>query len=178
MKILGICGSPRKGNSERMLCEVLKACNDSGSETKSVLLRNIKFSDCCGKNECFHEGNCDVLDEMTQVLLDLDKADALILAAPSYFNNVPALMKRFMDRSNPYCKAQKFAGKRVVLLSTGGATLRSVKKCEAAMRDFCELHGMKVVDSVCTVVEKEDEVQKDKQKLEECYKVGKKLVEN
>jgi multimeric flavodoxin WrbA len=167
MDILAICGSPRKGNCERMVEELLRGGEEGGARAELVLLRNLEFSDCCGKDSCFHQGQCHLKDGLTPVLEKLDRARIVVFAAPSYFNNVPGLMKRFMDRTNPYCKSKMFNGKKAVLLSVGGAKISSARRCEAVMKDFCGIHGIDVISSISAVAEQPNDIGKDK--LEECH---------
>jgi multimeric flavodoxin WrbA len=45
MKVIGICGSPRRGNTEWMLNKLLERMAMNGAETELILLRkkNINF---------------------------------------------------------------------------------------------------------------------------------------
>lgn len=178
MLVLGVGGSPRKGNTERMLVETLKGCKEAGAQIELVLLRQNPLPGCCGKHSCFHTGKCDVKDNATQLMLKVYKSDALVLASPSYFDNVSGLMKDFIDRTNTYCKLKKFAGKRVALLSAGGSSMRSVRKCESILRSFCRMHKMEVIGSVCVVAEAKTDVAHDKKTLKKCRELGKKLAKN
>lgn len=176
MKVLGICGSPREGSSERMLLEALKGCSKAGAQIELVLLRKNPLPGCCGKDSCFHSGYCDVLDGAEKLMEKVLRADALILASPSYFDNVSGLMKDFIDRTNPHCKPKRFAGKKVALLSVGGSGMRSVRKCEAILRAFCRMHGMNVTGSVCAQAEEAQDAAKDRKMLKECFGLGEKLA--
>ena len=178
MKVIGICSSPRNGNSERMLAAAIKGCKESGAETELILLRTLKFSGCCGMDSCFHDAKCYMHDRLTAVLAAIEKADALILASPSYFNNVTGLMKNFMDRSNPYCKNKKWKRKKAIVMAVGGANMRSVKRCEAVMKDFCKIHVIMVFGSVCTVAEKIGKAEGKGSLLRKCHNLGAKFVKN
>ena len=41
MRVMGVCGSPRKGNTEWMLHKVLESARAEGAETELVLLRDM-----------------------------------------------------------------------------------------------------------------------------------------
>jgi multimeric flavodoxin WrbA len=174
MKVVGISGSPRIGNSDRMLDEAIRGCEEAGAETKAVRLRKLRWRGCCGRDECFHDRNCIIKDGIAPLMEEIDSADAIILASPSYFNNVSGLMKDFMDRTNPYCKGKAWKAKRAVILAVGGANMRSVGRCAEAMEEFFRIHGIAIVVSVCAVAEKPGEV--DAAKLKECFEAGRKLV--
>jgi len=49
MKVLGICGSPRKGNTEWMLDTILKSFAVKGAETEIILLRKKNVKTCKGR---------------------------------------------------------------------------------------------------------------------------------
>jgi multimeric flavodoxin WrbA len=174
MRVIGICGSPRDGNSRLMAEEALRGCREGGCETELVLLGGIRYGGCCGRDACFYEGKCHVRDGLTPILADIESADALILASPSYFSNVTGLMKDFIDRTNPYCRGKRLGGKSAVVLAVGGAGTRSVERCADALGEFCRIHGITVAGSVCAIADKAGEVGHGK--LAECYESGRTLV--
>lgn len=141
-----------------------------------MLLDNLEYSGCCGREACFYEGKCHVRDGLTPILKDIKNADALIFSSPSYFSNVTGLMKDFMDRTTPYCKEKLLGGKSAVLFAVGGAGTKSVKQCVGTMKEFCRIHGITVADSVCALADKAGEI--GSEKLSECYEAGRNLVAN
>jgi multimeric flavodoxin WrbA len=54
-----------------------------------------------------HPGRCWQEDDMTMAIDKMFEAKALIMAAPTYFGNVPGPLKNFMDRSIPTCHTGK-----------------------------------------------------------------------
>jgi len=54
----------------------------------------------------------------------------IVLGCPTYFANVPALMKTFMDRCLPLYLAEKLKGKKAALIAVG-----NFKKGEARFLD-------------------------------------------
>jgi multimeric flavodoxin WrbA len=52
MKVLGICGSPRRGNTEWMLRKVLEAASLEGAEVELLLLRKTDVHMCLGCLSC------------------------------------------------------------------------------------------------------------------------------
>lgn len=57
---------------------------------------------CTGCNQCASTGSCVLFDSMTPVYARIDAADAIVIAAPVYFATVPAPLKAFIDRCQPY----------------------------------------------------------------------------
>ncbi|KMY66454.1 NADPH-dependent FMN reductase [Desulfocarbo indianensis] len=101
MKVLGIYGSPRKGgNSDLLLDEVLAAAGQAGAETERIYCRKLKkLSGCLECGGCDETGECVVKDDMQEVYPLLDAADAIVLAAPIFFYNMPAQAKALVDRA-------------------------------------------------------------------------------
>ncbi|RTZ93656.1 MAG: flavodoxin family protein [Deltaproteobacteria bacterium] len=100
MKILGIYGSPRKkGNSEVILDEALKAAAEAGAEVKRVYVKDLKMSGCLECGGCDKTGRCVVKDDMQDVYPLMEEADAIVLAAPIFFYGMPAQAKAIVDRS-------------------------------------------------------------------------------
>src|SRR3989338_80418 len=120
-KIIAISGAHRDSNTDAVLKQAISGCESEGAQVKLVLLREVKFSQCCGWSDCYYENYCIVKDEITPLFDEMDKADGYILATPVYFDNVSGFMKNFMDRTNPYCKPPRYKGKKVALISVGGA---------------------------------------------------------
>lgn len=104
MKIIGICGSPRKnGNSAAMLDAALKGATENGAEVERVDLFDLQYSGC---RSCFackrlggeSFGRCALRDDLTTVLDRILTADAVILATPLYFGEVPGAVRNLFER--------------------------------------------------------------------------------
>jgi len=116
MKVLGISGSPRAGgNSEILLNAALQPFIEIGWDVKKVLLSTSKIEMCIGCEICVEEKSCVINDDMCEVYEAFENCDAIIIAAPSYWRNVPAQLKALFDRT--------FAtqGKKPLLGKLGGA---------------------------------------------------------
>ncbi|MBI2079901.1 flavodoxin family protein [Candidatus Micrarchaeota archaeon] len=176
MKILAISGSHRNSNTDAMLNEFVKGCRKNRANVKLVLLRKLNPKVCCGWSDCYYENYCIVKDEMQKLYVELEKADAWVLASPTYFDAVSTYMKIFIDRLNPYCKPPRYRGKKIFLICVGGAGLRSTKRCERALKRFCYHLKVKVIGSVLGVADHEREILKNKVKLKECFNAGARFV--
>lgn len=174
IKIIGVCGSPREGNTKFMLETVLGASN---ADCELVMLKDKKIDPCRACGGCFHSHECAVNDDMRELYEKLAAADAIVMGSPAYFGNVSGLMKNFIDRCLPLYLAEKLKGKKAALLSVGNfrkgevrfldgfdienamkhreqrkELAKPVRKCLAAMKSFCEDHMMmKVVGTVAAV---------------------------
>jgi len=106
MRLLGICGSPRKGNTEWMLTKLLESAHEAGAETELILLRQKDIKLCRGCLTCEvgrdrKPGVCVIKDDMAPLLPKMLEADGIVLGTPVYFYLLSALLKNFLDRTVP-----------------------------------------------------------------------------
>jgi len=100
MKVLGIYGSPRKGgNCDLLLDECLDAAREAGAVVERVYCRRLKMQGCLECGGCDETGQCVLKDDMIQVYPLLYEAEAIVLAAPMFFYNIPAQAKALVDRA-------------------------------------------------------------------------------
>lgn len=130
MKVLGICGSPRKGgNTEMMLEESLKAASKAGAQTELYVVHDKNIAGCDGCHSCSKTGKCKINDDMQPLYAKMLAADALLLGSPVYFNSVTAQAKAVMDRA--FCflfhhdLKGKAAGSVLALRRVGASQTRS-----------------------------------------------------
>ena len=102
-RILGIVGSSRRlGNCEIMVKAVFRNI-DQPCELRLLRLTDFQIDPCRGCYHClFKNGQCVIHDDHSVALDALAAADAVILAAPTYFLGVHSCLKRFLDRGSPF----------------------------------------------------------------------------
>jgi len=176
MKILGICGSPRKGNTEWMLTRVLESAGMEGAETELLLLRDKDIGLCRGCVTCEvgddrQPGVCIIKDDMEGLLPKMLAADAIVFGTPVYFYMLSGLLKNFMDRTIPIwplLKGKRAAGVAVANDTIGGA-LENLK----TYTDLCE---MQCVGDVSALAEEPGEVAENEAVAELLSGLGRKLA--
>lgn len=131
MKVIAINGSPRKDGNTRLLLEAaLEPLAQAGWETELVQLggRNIHGCRACFKCWETQDNRCvfgkDVFNEVYEKMLG---ADAILLGSPTYFTDVTAEMKAFIDRAGFVAMANGCAlagkvGAAIVAVRRGGGT--------------------------------------------------------
>ncbi|MCK5412982.1 MAG: flavodoxin family protein [Candidatus Pacebacteria bacterium] len=119
MKIVAVCGSPRKGNTEFILKRVLTQAEKSEINTDLILLRNQRIEFCDGCLSCDSSFVCNKRDDMQMVCSKLEDADLIIFGSPTYFDNVTGMMKNFIDRLNIYVENKKLRDKKVAIINVG-----------------------------------------------------------
>ncbi|MEM5879463.1 MAG: NAD(P)H-dependent oxidoreductase [Candidatus Aenigmatarchaeota archaeon] len=176
MKVIGICGSPRKGNTEFLLREALKAAEEKGAETELILLREKRIEFCDGCSKCEKTGICHIIDDMQEVYEKLEEADAIILGSPNYYDNVSGLMKNFIDRTLVYysLRENKIKGKKGGIIAVGGG---SADEAFEKMEVFFSAYGIKLIGGVKAIAGSASEIPKNKKAVKEVRKLGMKLVE-
>ncbi len=101
MKILGICGSPRKnGNTETLLDKALEGAAASGAETEKVTISDLDISPIRDREyeEVNSEGLSVVEDDLNLLIKKIQGADAVIMASPVFFGSLSTQAKMMIDR--------------------------------------------------------------------------------
>lgn len=119
MKIVAICGSPRKGNTHRVL-ETIKE-NFPEVDFKILMLKDLNFEMCKGCYSCVLRGEekCPIKDNRNMILKEMIEADGVIFSSPAYSHMVSALMKNFFDRFGYLAHRPQFFDKYAMSLTTG-----------------------------------------------------------
>jgi multimeric flavodoxin WrbA len=110
VKILGVVGSPRRGNTEILVKEALKSAEELGSvETEILHLRPLKINPCIACFRCFDEAEngrtCPSFeDDMEKVYPKLAENDGIIIGSPVYFGGISGELKVLLDRTEPFVR--------------------------------------------------------------------------
>ncbi len=154
MKIVGVCGSPRKGNTEYMLRTLLEEATRNGAETELLLLRKMDVRLCRGCLACEEggierKGVCIIKDDMNDVYPRLMAADLIVLATPAYFEMLSGLLKNFMDRTCPIWP--RLEGKKIVGLAVAE---EGIGQAINNLKTYASLCKMQWVGSVTTLAKR------------------------
>lgn len=123
MKVLLMNASPKADGATQEILLTVKSALPQGYETEMLCLGDVKIGFCLGEKTCYETGRCILDDDMNTVMNLIDAADALVIAAPSYWADVPAQFKAFIDRCTVYGDTNPNPTRR---------TLKPGKKCYAA----------------------------------------------
>lgn len=98
-RLLAILGSPHKnGATATMLEYAMKIAEKYNWQINYVDLYEKNIAYCNGCRVCMKTENCVQQDDIQEIAKLLKECDALILAAPVYWANVPAVVKNMFDR--------------------------------------------------------------------------------
>jgi len=96
--LLGLVASPRRlGNCELLIKEV-SARFTTAHRLKLLRLPRFRIRPCNACYACLEDGVCRLDDDLPLVLDALCEADALVVAAPTYFLGPAAALKNLLDR--------------------------------------------------------------------------------
>ncbi|MFH1401782.1 MAG: flavodoxin family protein [Parcubacteria group bacterium] len=173
LRVLGISGSPRKKGTNFMVKTVLEAM---GCDYELINLKDKNIKPCTACRGCYKTHECIIKDDMQDIYDKLRSANIIVLGSPTYFDNVTAQMKAFIDRCLPFYLSEKLKNKKVALVSVGNFTegevdfldnynpneavkdpiLKkemegSVKNCINSMKNFCRAMKLNVVGSIIAI---------------------------
>lgn len=182
IKIIGIVGSPRKGNTEIMVRKALEGAKEAGAETQIILLRELQLETCDGCLQCDESGKCHFDDGMNEINEKLAEADGFIIGTPARWSLLSGNLKVFLDRTNPLAIPEKLKGKVAGVIavgqSSGDEEGQSIRKAAESVEYYCLNAGIEVIGKVLGFnALSEGDIEKNTEVLEECKKLGKRLVE-
>jgi len=144
MKMLGICCSPRKGNTEWLMRKVMETIEKRGVGTELITLRDRDIKMCDGCLACEKTNACHIKDDMQRVYDKMLSADAVVLGSPTYMDAPTASAMNFIHRMYPLygkIKGKRFASV-VVGQTTGADGIASRGKVEDYFKSIANLFGL------------------------------------
>jgi multimeric flavodoxin WrbA len=130
LKVVGINGSPKKdGNTALLIRAVFQELEKEGIETELIQLGGQAVRGCMACYKCAErrDGQCiNQKDNINECIVKMAEANGIILGSPTYYADVTAEMKAFIDRAgivgkyNGYLFRHK-AGAALTALNRGGA---------------------------------------------------------
>ncbi len=102
IKVLGISGSPRKGNSDFLLAHAMEGAKKVDPEavvTEVFSFRGQKMGPCISCLKCYENGGeCVINDDFVKLRDKWVDADVVIYSVPVYHMGIPGQLKCFIDR--------------------------------------------------------------------------------
>lgn len=103
MKVTCIVGSPNsKGSCAYLVDTLINGIENPSVNIKKYFISEIAMNYCYGCKKCYENGECVQNDEVKNVVLDILSSDYVVIAAPSWWADVPAQLKTLFDRTTPY----------------------------------------------------------------------------
>lgn len=103
LKVTCIIGSPHtNGSCAYLVDKWINGIDASTAVVKKYCISEIEMNYCYGCKKCYTSGECVQNDDVKNVVLDILNSDYVIIAAPSWWADVPAQLKTLFDRTTPY----------------------------------------------------------------------------
>ena len=164
MRILILNASPRMtGNISSMVSTMADEARQNGAEIDIINVNSLNVRPCIACMKCRTEHKCVMPEDDAQRVLSMIRAaDAMVIAAPCYWGNMPGTLKVLFDRivygmmdENRYgIPIPLHKGKRVVLASTSttlwpfNIIMHQTRGVIRALREICHYSGFKVVATI------------------------------
>ena len=111
---------------------------------RSVCIDDYRFDFCRGCRSCHVTAKCVQSDDVNALIEQFGWADVIVCVSPSYWADVPAQFKAFIDRCTPWCNTHEphasiGGGKRgyAIALRTGP----SMRECERIIETIEHFYG-------------------------------------
>lgn len=147
-KILGICGSPRKGATEYAVQEALKAAQQiPGTEIDYWSVRGKKIGPCVHCDACIRkETMCIIKDDIQELEQKILEADGFIIGSPVYDMNISAQLTAVFNRLRPMYLVHpgKLQNKVGACITTGGTRYGGQELAKLPIINFFLMHEMLV----------------------------------
>jgi multimeric flavodoxin WrbA len=146
MKILAICGSPRRGNSYSVLSSITE--NHPDIDYRLLMLNEVNLGQCRGCYVCVLHGEekCPLKDDRDMIIKEMLDADGVVFASPVYVNHITSLMKNFLDRVGFFAHRPRFHGKYAMVMAVCGGF--GAKEANEYMNGIFSVFGFNVVSSL------------------------------
>ncbi len=109
MKVVAFNGSPRpNGNTATLLKLALAEIEKAGIETELVQVGSRPIHGCSACYKCKEKQNNRCIfddDPVNEYIAKMVEADGILLGSPTYFSDISAQMKAFIDRTGVVVRA-------------------------------------------------------------------------
>lgn len=178
--VLIVNGSPRKnGNCHYLIESLIKGIKETGGIPETADLQELKISPCkaCEACKSNKDRGCIQQDDMTDLYPIIKYSEAIVFATPTYWFNISAQTKLFIDRLYAIHESGLNGKKIGVILTYGDADVFSSGGVNAlrSFQDICNYVNAELTGIVHASAHKAGEIKNNLDKLQEAYKLGKEL---
>lgn len=185
LKATCIVGSARSNGSCAYLIDTLiEGMKEKNVSVIKYCISEVNMHYCCGCKKCYEDGNCVYEDDVKKIVSDIVSSDVVVIAAPSYWADVPGQLKTFFDRNTPYgdtnanrtLKAEKEI-KGIAIAVRAGVREAENELILNSIEHYYGHLGIKTVKriSVCETDSLEDLLTKHKDTIEKVFQIGRNI---
>jgi len=150
MNALLVNCSPVRDGATAEIAAIAANCLRERFEIRNVCIADFHFGFCRGCRTCHSTAECVQSDDVAQMIGLFEWADAIVCVSPSYWADVPAQFKAFIDRCTPWCNTHEphasiGGGKRgySIALRTGPG----MHECEKIVHTIEHFYGHMEIES-------------------------------
>ena len=157
MNVLVLNCSPKVSGATQAIADIVKGALPESACVQEMSLAEAEFSLCIGCKRCYETGDCFRNDGVQALLHRMDAQDTVVMVCPSWWADVPAQFKGFIDRCTPYADTAPENGH--FRLHKGircmGIALRAGSRAEEAehilscIAHYCGHMGMQYEHGLC-----------------------------
>lgn len=150
IKILGICGSPRKNGATDLALNIVLDNISAISDIFSVeywTVHGKKIAPCTHCDACIRgKCMCVIKDDHKEIEQKILNADAIIMASPVYDMNISAQLAAVLSRMRPIYMVHTgvLANKIGAAITTGGTRYGGMETAKYPILNFFLMNGMLV----------------------------------
>ncbi|MHA2075249.1 MAG: flavodoxin family protein [Candidatus Hodarchaeales archaeon] len=179
-RIVIIKGSPRRGGNSCSLADsVIQGAKDNDAHVDDFFLQKMNIKPCNACNACIKqvEKECIIDDDMQAIYSALREADAIVIASPTYWFNISAQTKLFIDRLYGLVEPNKdiMRSKKIgIILTYGDSDQYSSGAINAinSFKDTFRYIGSEIVGIVHGSASDKGEIKKNQDLMDEAYSLG------
>lgn len=157
MRVMLFNASPKAYGATQEILNIIRRALPGGAQADEVCLGNVPLEFCLGCKQCYETGDCVRGGQVRAILDRMNACDAVVIACPSYWADIPAQFKAFIDRCTPYADTAPANGHwhlrsgiccYGIALRTGGRT----EECEhilSCIEHFCGHMGLRYGGGLC-----------------------------
>lgn len=156
MNILLFNASPKNYGATQEILITIKDKIPPDFTVESLCLGDVNIQYCKGDKACYNTCECIHEDDMKSVIDKIDNSDIIMIAAPSYWADIPGQFKVFIDRCTLYSETnpnphhrELIMGKKCYAIALRAGT-RSAE-CEHiidTIKHWCGHMKIDMVDSI------------------------------
>ncbi len=185
LKVTCIVGSARANGSTAYLIDTfIKGLSEGCADVKKYCIGDADIKYCLGCKKCYIDGECVQSDDVKQIVSDIVSSDWVVIAAPSYWADVPGQLKTFFDRNTPYgdtnpkriLKAEKPV-KGIAIAVRAGVREQENELILNSIQHYYGHLGIETVRriSICETDSLDDLIKKHPEKVNEMLELGRQL---
>lgn len=164
MNILIINGSPRKDGLISSVLEAIITSAQLYNQIEIIQLASLhNLIHCKGCMTCQKTGHCIIRDDIVLIEEAIKRSHILILATPTHWGNMSALMLCMFERlfgflleerPNGFPKAKNALGKKAVLVTACSTPwpfnwiFNQSRGCFGRLREICQYSGIRIIDTL------------------------------